>query len=223
MKCGVSREKHVYSHVLPSHYGSGHDQWMRSLASASMNEPESSDSEFMIDADIRVARTLPARMYSDPTLFARNAIVCSPKRRITAAHDGVAKIAGQGFPFTLLPGVMDEPLLLTRDAHDDIHALSNVCTHRGTLVVEGPGHEQQLRCRDHGRRFALDGRFHSMPEFDGTANFPSPSDDLPRVALGTRERSLMVALAPALTFDESSPSTTTSGLPPAMDHKDCRS
>jgi choline monooxygenase len=104
-----------------------------------MNEPESSDSEFMIDADIRVARTLPARMYSDPTLFRAQRDRVFAQTWHYAAHDGVAKIAGQVFPFTLLPGVMDEPLLLTRDAHDDIHALSNVCTHRGTLVVETVG------------------------------------------------------------------------------------
>jgi len=92
--------------------------------------------------------------------------------------------------------------LLTRDQKDEMHCLSNVCTHRGTVVVEGPGHENQLRCRYHGRRFALDGRFHSMPEFEGTANFPSASDDLPAVSLGSWTRFLMVSLAPAMPFDE---------------------
>jgi choline monooxygenase len=77
-----------------------------------------------------------------------------------------------------------------------------VCTHRGTLVVEGPGHEQQLRCRYHGRRFALDGKFHSMPEFERTKDFPSSSDDLARIPLGAWTRFLMVALAPAMPFDD---------------------
>ena len=112
------------------------------------------------------------------------------------------KVAGQVHPFTLLPGALDEALLLTRDQKDQLHCVSNVCTHRGTLVVEGPGHEQQLRCRYHGRRFTLDGGFHSMPEFERTANFPSASDDLPRVSLGTWTRFLMVSLAPAMPFDE---------------------
>src|SRR5712692_5236928 len=103
------------------------------------------DAVFEIDPDIRLARTLPARVYSDPDLF------------------GAQR---------------------ARDLSDRIHCFSNVCTHRGTPVVEGAGHQQQLRCRYHGRRFTLDGRFHSMPEFEGTANFPSPAVDLPRVALG---------------------------------------
>src|SRR5688572_29639638 len=175
---------------------------MRSLASAPMNEPERHDAAFSIDADIRVARTLPARVYSDPTLFRAQQSRIFARSWQYAAHDDVVKVAGQVYPFTLLPGALDEPLLLTRDAQDKVHALSNVCTHRGTLVVEGPAHEQQLRCRYHGRRFTLDGRFHSMPEFEGTANFPSPADDLTRVALGVWERFLMVALAPAMKFED---------------------
>jgi choline monooxygenase len=41
-----------------------------------------------------------------------------------------------------------------------------------------------------------------MPEFEQTANFPSPSDDLPEVSLGTWTRFLMVSLAPAMRFEE---------------------
>jgi choline monooxygenase len=167
-----------------------------------MNEPEPRGAAFIIDADIRIARTLPARVYADPTLFRAQQGRVFARTWQYAAHDDVVKVAGQVYPFTLLPGSLDEPLLLTRDGQDRVNALSNVCTHRGTLVVEGPGHEQQLRCRYHGRRFSLDGRFHSMPEFEGTVNFPSPADDLPRVALGAWQRFLMVALTPAMTFDD---------------------
>ncbi len=160
------------------------------------------DADFAIDQDIRVAKTLPARVYSDPALFRAQQVRVFGRTWQYAAHDDVVKVAGQVHPFTLLPGALDEPLLLTRDAQDRVHALSNVCTHRGTLVVDGPGHQQQLRCRYHGRRFTLDGGFHSMPEFETTADFPSPADDLPRVAVGTWTRFLMVALAPAMTFDD---------------------
>ena len=157
---------------------------------------------FEIDPDIRVARTLPARVYSDPEIFQLQRERLFARMWHYAGHDNLVKVAGQVHPFTLLPGALDEPLLLTRDQQDRLHCISNVCTHRGTLVVEGPGHEQQLRCRYHGRRFALDGRFHSMPEFERTVNFPSPSDDLPAVSLGGWTPFLMVSLAPAMPFDE---------------------
>src|SRR5438046_2252626 len=172
---------------------------MRSIASPVMNEPEFT---FTIDPDIRVARTLPARIYSDLSSFRTQRDRVFTRTWQYAAHDDVVKVAGQVHPFTLLPGALDEPLLLTRDAADALHCVSNVCTHRGTLVVEGPGHEQQLRCRYHGRRFTLDGKFHSMPEFEGTKGFPTAADDLAPVALERFERFLMVALRPRMPFND---------------------
>ena len=161
-----------------------------------------SETTFEIAPDIRVARTLPARVYSDPDVFRAQRDRIFARTWQYAAADDVVKVAGQVFPFTLLPGALDEPLVLTRDGADAVHCLSNVCTHRGTLVVEGAGHEPQLRCRYHGRRFALDGSFQSMPEFDGARGFPARSDDLPAVALARWERFLMVSLAPAMPFDD---------------------
>ncbi|MDQ2950762.1 MAG: Rieske 2Fe-2S domain-containing protein [Chloroflexota bacterium] len=157
---------------------------------------------FEIDADITVARTLPGRVYADPEVFRAQRDGIFARTWHYAAHDDVVKVAGQVYPFALVPGALDEPLLLTRDTSDVLHCVSNVCTHRGTLVVEGPGHEQQLRCRYHGRRFALDGTFHSMPEFEGTKDFPTAADDLKAVALERFERFLMVALRPRMPFDD---------------------
>ena len=157
---------------------------------------------FDIDADIRAAKTLPARVYSDPALFHAQRERVFTQTWQYAAADDVVKVAGQVYPFTLLPGTLDEPLVLARDSDDRVRCFSNVCTHRGTLVVEGAGSQTQLRCRYHGRRFTLDGKFHSMPEFEETTDFPSPADDLPQVALGNFERFLMVALRPTMAFDE---------------------
>ena len=155
-------------------------------------------SDIDIDQDIRVARTLPARVYADPEIFKAQRERIFARTWHYAGHDDLVKVVGQVYPFTLLPGALEEPLLLTRDATDRIRCLSNVCTHRGTLVVEGAGHLQQLRCRYHGRRFTLDGRFHSMPEFEGTKDFPSPADDLPNVPIGSWELFLLVSLAPVM-------------------------
>ena len=153
--------------------------------------------DFTIDPDIRIAQTLPARIYSDPEIFLKQRDKVFVRTWHYAAHDDVVKEPGQLHPFTLF----EEPLLLSRD-EKGVHAMSNVCTHRGTIVVESPGRAQQLRCRYHGRKFALDGTFQSMPEFEEAKNFPSPADNLPRVPLGSWQRFLMVSLAPAMTFDE---------------------
>ncbi len=100
-----------------------------------------------IEPDIRRASTLPGWVYSDPRLFARlrERVFVPSWQWIT--DDAHVKIPGQLFPFTLLEGLLDEPLLLSRDRDDRLHCLSNVCTHRGTLVCEGEGVESFLRCR----------------------------------------------------------------------------
>lgn len=159
--------------------------------------PVSADRRFAIDADIRRASTLPSWVYSDPEVFARaRERVFAPSWQLVADLDRI-KVPGRVWPLTLLEGVLNEPILITRDRADAVHCLSNVCTHRGNLVAESEGVESGLRCRYHGRRFGLDGRFLSMPEFDGVEGFPSPADDLPRVPFGVWRKFVFASLAPA--------------------------
>ena len=155
-----------------------------------------------VHEDIRKASTLPARFYSDPGLFARaRERIFAPSWQLVGDTDRV-KVPGQVYPFTLLEGLLDEPLLLTRDAKDELHCLSNVCTHRGNLVADSAGVEPMLRCRYHGRRFALDGRFASMPEFEGAEGFPSEADHLPRVPFELFEKFIFVSLEPETRLED---------------------
>lgn len=132
---------------------------------------------------IEEASTIPSRFYTDPALYEASKDLIFARSWHFLGHQEMASVPGAVFPFTLLEGCLDEPLLLSRGMDDQLRLLSNVCTHRGNLVVEGPGNERFLRCRYHGRRFALDGKFQSMPEFEGVCGFPSAADDLPQVAL----------------------------------------
>jgi choline monooxygenase len=155
-----------------------------------------------VDPDIGRASTLPAWAYADPEVLAAcRERVFAPSWQLVADTDRV-KVPGRVLPFTLLEGLLDEPLLLTRDRSDRLHCLSNVCTHRGNLVAESEGVEQALRCRYHGRRFGLDGRFVSMPEFEGVEGFPGPGDDLPTVPFGVWEKFVFASLAPAGRLDD---------------------
>jgi choline monooxygenase len=157
---------------------------------------------FEIDPDITRAETPPSRLYRDPEVY-RQALERVFARSWQLIGDRSAiKVPGQVHPVTLLEGSLDEPLLLTRDAQDQVHCLSNVCTHRGNLVAESPGSEPFLRCRYHGRRFGLDGRFLSMPEFERAVGFPRPADNLPQVAFGSFGPLLFASLSPAFPLDD---------------------
>src|SRR4051794_6902354 len=91
------------------------------------------DARRVIDDDIARARTLPAAFYRDPLLFerAREKVFARSWQQI----DGAAALRrGAVLPFEFLPGCVEEPLLLARDADGTARCLSNVCTHRGNLV-----------------------------------------------------------------------------------------
>ena len=156
----------------------------------------------LVDADIHKARTLPAKFYRDTAYFGEIREKVFTRSWQFVGDQDVVKVPGSVYPFTLLEGCLDEPLLLTRDTADQVHLMSNVCTHRGTLVAEHAGCLQHLRCRYHGRRFGLDGRFLSMPEFQGAEGFPSKRDDLPQVALGQWGRWFFAALEPPCPIEE---------------------
>lgn len=104
-------------------------------------------------------------------------------------------------PLDLLPRCLDEPLLIAKTG-DGVRCLSNVCTHRGKILVEEACRANLIRCGYHGRRFSLDGKFLSMPEFEGVEGFPSERDDLKTVAVAQRGGFLFVSLDPVASFSE---------------------
>ena len=155
-----------------------------------------------IAEDIRRAATLPSRVYTDPRMHALAVERVFARSWQLVGDTQLARVPGQVHPFTLLEGCLDEPLLLARDGEDELRCLSNVCTHRGNLVAESAGNQPFLRCRYHGRRFGLDGRFLSMPEFEKAERFPTAADDLPRVPLAQWGPWLFASLRPAMPCDE---------------------
>ena len=155
-----------------------------------------------IRAAIAEAETLPGSFYTDPATFERlRERVFARSWQFVGDIDQV-KVPGQVVPTTVLEGCVDEPVLLTRDTDDRLHCLSNVCTHRGMLVCEAPSITGGLRCRYHGRRFALDGRFVSMPEFEAARDFPRPSESLPALPLRQWGKLLFTSVTPLVAFDE---------------------
>ena len=155
-----------------------------------------------IHEDIRRAWSPPGCFYTDPAIYEEAREKVFPRFWQFVADTESVKVPGQAWPFTLLEGSLDEPLLLIRDMDDGLHCLSNVCTHRGNIVVEGPCVERRLRCRYHGRRFGLDGKFEFMPEFEGCEGFPSEADDLTQIPLAAWNKFQFVALNPFCPFEE---------------------
>ncbi len=156
---------------------------------------------FFVDPNIARAKTLDADFYTSEEVFKRcKEKIFAPSWQFIG-NDELVNDAGDVCPFTLLPGYLDEPLLLTKNKTGKLNLLSNVCTHRGNIVAEKACKLSNLRCRYHGRLFNLDGKFVSMPEFKEVENFPSGDDNLPALELFKWNKWLFTSVNPIYPHD----------------------
>ena len=140
-------------------------------------------SRFNVDPDIAKAKTISTDIYLDKTYFQRSKEEIFAHAWQFVGDTDQVKENGWVTPVTLLENYLDEPLLLSKDKEGNLHCVSNVCTHRGNLLVERPCRLNDIRCKYHGRRFHLDGKFLSMPEFKEVVNFPGENDNLSQLPL----------------------------------------
>lgn len=155
----------------------------------------------LIHPEISRAHTLPSRYYTCPEYYRRQ--VEGPLARGWHFLEGAAALPAEGdaLPLVLLPGCLDEPLALVQSPRG-LEVLANVCPHRGNLVVTEPCRRRELRCDYHGRRFSLEGRMLSMPEFQDCQDFPGPGDSLARVPSGLWEGLVFASADPESPFED---------------------
>jgi phenylpropionate dioxygenase-like ring-hydroxylating dioxygenase large terminal subunit len=67
-----------------------------------------------------------------------------------------------------------EPVVVTRSADGSLCALSNVCRHRGTTVVEGSGSARALTCPNHLWTYGLDGALRAAPSMTSSESREVP-------------------------------------------------
>jgi len=151
-------------------------------------------SRFFVDPDISKAKTIDVAVYTSPQAFEEmKEKIFSCSWQFIGSDDRIQE-NGSCHPFILLENYLNEPLLLTKDETGKINCLSNVCTHRGNILIYEPCHTANLHCKYHGRLFHLNGKFKSMPEFREVKDFPSPDDDLHRLPLFQWSKFLFTSL-----------------------------
>ncbi len=155
-----------------------------------------------IDKDIRKSATLPTSFYKSQAQFEKSIESIFASSWLYVGDLADVNTPSHVYPFTLLENVLDEPLVISCDKQSNLRCLSNVCTHRGKIIVEKAAKMPLLRCGYHGRCFRLDGSFKSTPGFENAENFPSPADDLTEVSLKETMGLVFASLAPKMSFEE---------------------
>jgi len=111
--------------------------------------------------------TLPRHFYTDPQFYLAELDRFYVNRWICAGRIDQLPASGDFFVRTL----GDDSLVITRDAKGEVHALFNVCRHRGTRICEQTeGHfVDRIQCPYHAWTYDLAGRLlaapHMAPDF----------------------------------------------------------
>jgi phenylpropionate dioxygenase-like ring-hydroxylating dioxygenase large terminal subunit len=103
---------------------------------------------------------LPYAQYTSPAGLRREQEAIFERSWLYVTHTGALQRPGD----YVTARVGKVPLVLTRDEDGVLHALRNVCCHRGAEPVpDGCGNAKALQCRYHGWTYRLDGRLTGAP------------------------------------------------------------
>lgn len=153
---------------------------------------------FDINPDITRAETLSSEFYTDKRYFHESKEkIFARTWQMLATADEINNLK----PFTILENFLEEPILITKNG-ENLNCLSNVCTHRGKILIENECKASGIRCGYHGRRFDLEGKFLSMPEFENAKNFPSEKDNLPEIPFEIWNNFLFASINPIAPLGE---------------------
>ncbi len=155
-----------------------------------------------INQDIRISNTLPGTFYNSADVIQKSKAAIFERSWQIIGDNETIKTTSSAHPFEFMDGFISEPLLLIRDKEDIIKCFTNVCTHRGSILIDHPCHlSGGITCPYHGRRFDLNGKFKSMPETNEMQNFPTEADDLHTMPVKKWKQFLFTSLAPNFEFD----------------------
>lgn len=147
---------------------------------------------FEIHPDISKAETLSTEFYTDEKYFHESKEkIFARSWQLIGTTEEIENLA----PFTVLESFLDEPILFTKQ-NENLNCVSNVCTHRGKILVEESCKANGIRCGYHGRRFDLNGKFLSMPEFENVQNFPTEKDNLTKIPFDVLGKLLFASVNP---------------------------
>jgi choline monooxygenase len=112
-------------------------------------------------------RTLPAAWYTEPAW-----LELEHDRIFERSWQYVGWLGKLGSPGSFLTTTVGRiPVVVARDHDGDVHALVNVCRHRGSVVVpEACGSRKTFQCRYHAWTYNLDGTLRKAPRLDDDAH-----------------------------------------------------
>ena len=138
------------------------------------------------------ARAMPKSVYTsrefaaleERHIFAREWLCAGRAEALPAPGDYLTmKIAG-------------EPVIVLRDREGGLRAMSNVCRHRMSTLLQGRGNTRTITCPYHAWTYGLDGRLRGAPAMAANEAFRKDEIRLPQVRCAEWRGWIMVTLDP---------------------------
>ncbi len=121
------------------------------------------------------AHTLPPAFFTSDAFFRLEQEYIFRRDWVCLGHETDIPEPGDYFTSKLA----GEPLIVCRGADAQVRVLSNVCRHRGNLLLQGSGRKRGFTCPYHAWSYALDGRLKTAPHMDKVPGFDKAGCRLP--------------------------------------------
>lgn len=150
------------------------------------------------------AQALPPWVYTDPQYFDLEQDKVFGAAWICAGRSDALANTGDFLATT----VAGEPVIIVRAEGGELNALSNVCRHRMSTLLQGRGNVRRIVCPYHAWTYDLDGSLRAAPAMDANATFCADAIRLPAIRCELWEGWIFLTLD----RDAPPPSETFAGL-----------
>lgn len=138
------------------------------------------------------ARAMPKSVYTSPDFQAQEQRHIFAREWLCAGR--AEALPNPGDYLTMV--IAGEPVIVLRDQDGQIRAMSNVCRHRMSVLLEGRGNVKRITCPYHAWTYNLDGRLRGAPAMTLNEGFCRDDIALPTVRCQVWKGWIMVTLDP---------------------------
>lgn len=138
------------------------------------------------------ARAMPKSVYTSPDFAALEQEHIFRKDWLCAGRADALKAPGD----YLTMDIAGEPIIVLRDRDGQLRAMSNVCRHRMSILLEGRGTTRAITCPYHAWTYNLDGSLRGAPAMMHNDGFCKDQVNLPQIRCVDWLGWIMVTLNP---------------------------
>lgn len=138
------------------------------------------------------ARAMPKSVYTSPEFTALEQEHIFRKDWLCAGRADALKNPGD----YLTMDIAGEPIIVLRDRDGQLRAMSNVCRHRMSILLEGRGNTRAITCPYHAWTYNLDGSLRGAPAMMHNEGFCKDQVNLPQIRCTDWLGWIMVTLNP---------------------------